>query len=1834
MPSTAALHREAARDAHARDSRSWALGLVVGALALGLAAAHDARAAMPPAGTAVDNTAHASAQTVNGAWTNPASNTVRAVVQAFEALALRRTHTATTAPGTHVTFAHVLAHQGNATTAYRLTLVQDAADGFDLGTPRLLRDVDGDGLEGPLDTPIPDGATLTLAMGDSAALLVSADVPAGAPAPASARITLNAETPAGVRDAVTDTVRTIAAAVPPALAFWSNGYGLPVRASALGAPLLVQAVAPGCDTNPAVRDTVTLTLASRMTGDADSFVAIETGPHTGIFRTGPAPVTLSPPVSTPANDGVLMQTEGDEVEATLVGCGATVTRAHVWIQPGGTVFDSHSGAPIAGARVQLVDVTGAGNGGVPGGPARVLDYDGVTPLPADIATGADGRFSFTHVAASLYRLVVTPPVSHTWPSRVAFAELPPGHALDATGSYGGAFGVLEDGEPVRVDVPVDGLATWALFAEKTASAQEAEWGDLLEYRVQVANRSDSALAAVTLGDQLPHGFAFVPGSARVNGAPAAPAADSSGALRFTLGALASGARADVRYGVRVGPGAGEGDALNRAVATAGTLRSNEAVARVRVRGDAFGGEALLVGMVWYDADGNGARAAGEPGLAGVRLYLDDGTFAVTDEHGRWSMAGLSPRTHALKLDNSTLPPSARPAALGLREQGTPGLRFVELTKGALVRADFAVTGDTTALRQVHERSLAAARAAANAGDERNRLIARGTQPLAPAAPVGDARALPAARVTSGERGSAQGANGELLAWLPDAAATPATTVPAAPAAIGGAVAIETLLPTLSPVLGFVGLDERDTVGTPQLSVVAKAPFGTKVELRVNGVVQSEARIGRRFTAPRAGLEAWEWIGVELKPGENLVELSAPRARQSVTARVVAPGAFARLVLDAPRAAAADGRSVVPLRLRVTDAAGVEIAARTLVTLDAGAARFLAPDLDPVTAGWQTAVEGGHARVALLAPAAPCDVRIAANSGAVHAAARVEFVPELRPLLAVGAFEGTLNLRRFRMSGAQPEAARAVAGAASFEAPVTQFASTSRDGRVSAAAHGGAFVKGRVADGVLFTFGWDSDRERDARQFRDLQADRGFPVTGDAATRGYEAQSTGQLYARLESRDAGVLYGDYVTGATGGGTSAARSLARYGRSLTGARANWARGPVQLEAFTSRDRGRRAVDELRGMGTSGPYVLPGAPIVENSERLELVVRDRAQPSLVRSSTPLVRFTDYSIEPLTGRILLRAPAPSVDADLNTVWLRVSYEREAGGDAAWVHGADVRWRAHPRLELGGVAVDDHDPAAPYELRGASAEWRAGAHTTLAAEWAATRHLGAAPGDAGRVELQHESARTTARAWGVSTSARFDNASAGAAAGRNEAGATLAWRLPDRSRLNAEALFSGDAAGRERRAGGLVSLDRALGKAVRGELGVRVAGVARDGAPDDPVAAALRAKLSAQWPRHPEWSGYTELEQDTRETDRRMAALGGEYRFAARGRLYARHELLSSLTSAWALSNAQQQNATVVGVDADVAGDAHAFGEYRMNDAIAGREAQAAVGLRNGWTVADGMRLSTSFERVTPLAGANAGPSTALTGAVDFTGDDVWKGSSRFEVRTSRANDQFVQGMAAAVKLDSSWTALGRQLLTLTRVHGSASGAGAEARERLQLAAAYRPGTQWEALGRWEFRYDRGGAGTFAASDAAARVRRVANVAALAATVRSGEWAHEFGWAGKLTREQEPGRVTAGGAQWLHGRIGREFLHRWDAAVTGGVRWGRRATQREYGLGAELGRALPNGAWLALGANRFGFADDELAGEAWTRTGAYLRLRVRFDESLFGLRDPARDRARLGGAQ
>ena len=84
------------------------------------------------------------------------------------------------------------------------------------------------------------------------------------------------------------------------------------------------------------------------------------------------------------------------------------------------------------------------------------------------------------------------------------------------------------------------------------------------------------------------------------------------------------------------------------------------------------------------------RPAQAKGIQGVRVMLQDGTYTVTDEDGRYHFEGLIPGIHVVQVDPKSFPLDQAPVdcAENTRSAGSAISRFVEGRGGSLKRADF------------------------------------------------------------------------------------------------------------------------------------------------------------------------------------------------------------------------------------------------------------------------------------------------------------------------------------------------------------------------------------------------------------------------------------------------------------------------------------------------------------------------------------------------------------------------------------------------------------------------------------------------------------------------------------------------------------------------------------------------------------------------------------------------------------------------------------------------------------------------------------------------------------------------------------------------------------------------------------------------------------------------------------------------------------------------------------------------------------------------------------------------------------------------------------------
>ncbi|MCY7304600.1 MAG: carboxypeptidase regulatory-like domain-containing protein, partial [Rhodoferax sp.] len=1167
------------------------------------------------------------AQSISNPLVRASDNDVVGTISTLCRVVLEPNNNGRVAPGGSITYSHVVTNIGNCTetitvpSGFLTNLVAGWGARAFVDNPA----AGGQSIVGVLDAADAELTTLTtftLVPGASAVLLNRVTAPAiasnGTSNTTTVRITASLTGALSATDTTTILIGSTGDIIDVIVGFIDPGFLRPTVWGFIGKPLYLRANAPSCNADPTVIERRTIIITGP-NGEREEIIAIETGPDTGMFVAEPIAIRLPPVV---ASDRVLEGNPYDSFQVEIVGCGKKIATTITLIDPNGVVFDSRTNRPIAGATVRIVTASGGICTNIPA-TVRQLVTGQVTPAANSVVTGSDGRFNFDLVAAGDYCVLVTTPNGYTWTSRVAATQLPAGRNILATGptsggSYGGAFRVGPETGPVIVDIPVDGGLIGGLFIQKTVPRAVVEIGELLDYTVTVNNKTGYALdqSDVFLTDTLPLGFSYVTGTARRDGKSIAdPQGGGGPRLLFNLGRMNRDQQVTVSYRIRVGPGAMQGDGINRAVASyrigagstlpgAGSTlysESNVATAKVEIVGGVFSDRAYIIGKVFADCNDDGVQMADgadgtkENGIPGVRVVLEDGTSAISDSEGKFSFYGLLAKTHVLKVDRTSLPEGIAVedfALLSSRNLGKGDSRIVDLKKGELHKANFAIkVCREKVVAEINARRLAAISLKTEVDGRLQQKLE--TDPNLRA--TSDVRALPA----SGEVGNlAPTANiaapqglGATAAPLADSSETlsksagrfdtlakPQSDVaqkrresPAREPEID----LELLLPNEDNTLGFIGLKSGDVLPYAQTTIRVKGTAGATFKLKVNDKEVNADRVGKKAVFAEKSSQAWEFFGVDLVVGENTLSVAQldefGNVRGEKAIKVVAPGPLPNVKISFVESksrdgAIADGKTPTRVVVSLSDRNNVPVTSRVAINLSATAGRWDVEDLNPAEPGLQTFVEGGRAEFSLLPPSDPGQAQIKVSSGDIKAEAKLDFLPDLRDLIAVGVIEGVLNLRKLDARGLTP--ARAQDG---FEQEISHLSRTWGNGERDAAARAAVFLKGKVLGEYLLTMAYDSDKNTRERLFRDIQPDEFYPVYGDSSVRAFDAQSTGRFYVRIDNKKSYLLYGDFNTSQA----TDARKLSNYSRSLTGVKQHFENAKVSANIFASRDSTRQII-----------------------------------------------------------------------------------------------------------------------------------------------------------------------------------------------------------------------------------------------------------------------------------------------------------------------------------------------------------------------------------------------------------------------------------------------------------------------------------------------------------------------------------------------------------------------------------------------------------------------------------------------------------------------------------
>ncbi|WP_298978892.1 hypothetical protein [uncultured Psychrobacter sp.] len=1442
--------------------------------------------------------------------------------------------------------------------------------------------------------------------------------------------------------------------------------------------------------------------------------------------------------------------------------------------------------------------------------------------------------------------------------------------------------ITPEGDRVNIDSNISSNITVMdqsarLQVTKEGDVKTAELGDYVNYSINITNNGAATAYDVELKDALPRGFAYIEGSARITQGAGDADTDldinqaqttefkAEGKYQvLNLGTLAVGETKNVTYRVLVGATALGGDGINRAIAVANneqgqSIVSREAQWQIEVERGVMNTDGIIIGKVYHDInrDGIQQKEDGELGVAGVRIYMENGNFIVTDPEGKYNFYGVSAKTHVLKVDRTTIPNATELVIQSNRNTGDAGSRFVDLKYGELHRADFGIVGgmgDST------ERLNAELIARSKSISAKNNALEQAIKSKLDLEPIYDRDYDDNVDASGCKSNDALDQGIQCDSAIVNEMVSPANeridlkvntiTQPKEK------VLEEFLKEVANNDVAFINLSEGQQLSSYKQMVQVQAPLGSSFTLYANGKAVSEQQIGKTAEQEKQKVTAFDYYAVDLKRGSNTLRGVATDVNGKViseqTINVLTPDSLQAIDYRTQDSLVpADGMSEYQIVISLKDSDGRPYVASTPITIDTNIGRINLKDGSKEAAGTQITVNGGELLIPVTAPNVPGKGELVIDTGSRKQVIPLQFTAQLRPLIAVGIVEGAISLKDF--DGGQITDAQGA-----FEEELHEI---SGNDDYAASGRAAMFLKGKVRGDYLLTLAYDSDKKGE-RLFRDIEPGEYYPVYGDSSAKGFDAQSTSKLYVRVDKGRSFAMYGDLKTQID---NDEGIKLGQYNRTLTGLKAQYEDDNTRVTAFAAETSTSQRVNETRGLGISGPYPLAEDfdAVLENSETIEVITRDRNNPGLIVNRETLTRFADYEIDPISRSLFLKSPIASQDLAGNPIYLRVTVEVDEGGDDYLVGGVAVKHQLTDKVAIGGSYVNSDDPLNKEQLASVNTVIKMNDKLKLVAEYAMNKadnpnfqpsnqinaeelDIQDADGDALRVELDYDDKKNTrAKAYYNDTDEGFVTGASPQTAGRQESGFEVAHLINDKkTALKLEGVRTKDHTTEASRQGVLASIEQRLSTNVVGEIGVRyykqdataasrniqdatdtidpsddtlfdddiVNQSALSGVSDadkDIEGTTARARITARLPKLNNSLVFAEYEQDIDNSERNATSIGGETPLGNLGRLYARHDLINSLSGSYGLDDTEERQRTVFGFDANYMKDGKVYSEYRMRDAISAREAEAAIGLKNKWYVQEGLTLNTLFERVESLEGEENNTATAAGVGVEYLAQENYKASGRLEKRWGETSDTLLGSAGIAYRYTDEITLLAKDIYSQVDYDD-----GDRTINRFQLGAAYRDydSNQLDMLAKLEYRLDDNNISNDTYQKDAIIWSWNGNYHPTRPLTLSGRYA------GKYTKFSADGISSDNTAHALYGRGLYDLTERWDIGLQAGTYWNEQADDMSYMLGAEVGYSPMTNLWLSLGYNFMGFEDDDIAYDDTTQQGAYFRLRFKFDEDLF----------------
>ena len=1303
---------------------------------------------------------------------------------------------------------------------------------------------------------------------------------------------------------------------------------------------------------------------------------------------------------------------------------AETTEAIAVIDPFGTVYAARGGAssPIPDARVVILTDENGSPLSIPSGQGFEPNLDNVNPY----LTTNLGRFSFAMLPSQLGTLTrpatyVVRVTAENFRSRLLQITLRPNgnglfqmtvRALDGMPlAIANGFELTENGveissiADIAFNIPMFENSTLEVI--KTVDRVQASIGDIVNYRVEIGNSSVAPLFNVLLKDTLPDSFSYVKDSARIergSGTKPIEPKQTNNQLEFQLGEIASGERLTILYRVRIGVNARKGKNFNSAIAS-GNFGSNEIVASavsralVRVNPGIFSMRQFIIGRIYDDANHNNSFDSGEKPIVGARVYLANGSSAVTDSQGLYSIPSVSMGAQVISLDPITIPKGYVLSDGGSRA-GKDWTRLLRtpLGGGAMLRQNFSLV--STQVKKNKDSKI--------------------VKTSAKKPTVKESKKTPKTETKKRKYRSVAPGNIEIH-----------------------------------------DLSDGKVIETPAVNVDVSVAKNWTAQIELNGKLISNKTIGSTRKDPKNKIVTYTFIGLGLKPGPNKLRFFAvgPDGKRGTPGEISLYGrgpADRFEIVSERKELQASGRDSTEVSIRAFDKWG-NPAQDGSIMIQTSAGRFLNPDGESVKSNREitkgisksdliptdgktseqvnnnshqqmVSLVNGVGSIKLLSDNKPGTAKIVAAQGQVEAELDIRFTTEVRPGFLSGLAELTIGKNAPEMKNR--ETTENVRGHVQF------------------------FYKGRVkSDKNTLTLAYDSQQAlnriagRD-RLFQQNPLDQIYPIFGDSSTRFQEAESNSKVYARFDHGLSYGMFGDFDAGME------KSRLLGYTRKLTGGKVHLENRNGDSITLTGARPDTAFGRQIIPGGSLGLVQLSFGDILPGSEVLIVETRDRRNPEIILSREILTRSVDYNIDSSTGTIFFLRQISTFDRELNLNQIVATYEyREAGFESS-VYTARANKNFNKLgLRLGFSYINQKQAdESPFQLGGFDLEYKLPNRGKLEFEWA--RSKGALNGGFGffgnnpngnrenngnafflSIEQPIPAKQSLIKFEGFSASRNFFNPF-GATITPGSTRGTISLESKPLKNSSLRVNFTGernltDRVNNKRINAGL-QWTQTINEKVRFNLGYDFRRFS-DSSSDRTVLSNL-VSIGTEIRPTEKFDFSIKREQNLGEEDPsfpNQTIIGANYQVNNWAKVFFTQRLASnpitpiSDITGTGFGVSKSRNETAIGVETKFGKYTSLSGRYQLENGINGTDSFSIVGLKNRLPINKEFSVELGYERAFHLAGENKGYNNFTIGA-NWLPDENFRSSFRYELRDKDGFGQ-VLTFGAAGRIKPGWTTLGR---------------------------------------------------------------------------------------------------------------------------------------------------------------------------------------------------------------